>query len=89
MTRIICFETSNYFSNVDMLTSEDIFALLIVCKALYLHIKNISVSGLYNAIKTFASIFLGAEKFASKADTKFLRPECPCTRFMEQWQLTD
>lgn len=49
----------------DMLTSEDISALLIVYKSLYPHIKNISVSGLHNTIKTFASIFLGAEKFGS------------------------
>ena len=57
----------------DMLTSEDISALLIVYKALYPHIKNISVSGLHNTIKKFASIFLGSEKFGSKAETRSLR----------------
>ena len=57
----------------DMLTSENISALLIVYKALYPHIKNISVSGLHNTIKKFASIFLGAEKFGSKAETRSLR----------------
>ena len=46
-------------NKTDMLTSEDISALLIVYKVLYPHIKNISVSGLHNTIKTFASIFLG------------------------------
>ena len=57
----------------DMLTSENISALLIVYKALYPHLKNISVSGLHNTIKKFASILLGAEKFGSKAETRSLR----------------
>lgn len=57
----------------DMLTSEDISALLIVYKALSPHIKNISVSGLHNTIKKFASIFLGAQKFGSKSETRSLR----------------
>ena len=56
----------------DMLTSEDISSLLIVYKALYPHIKNISVSGLHNTIRKFASIFLGSEKFGSKAETRSL-----------------
>lgn len=60
-------------NKTDMLTSEDISALWIVYKVLYPHIKNISVSGLHNTIKTFASIFLGAEKFGSKAETRSLR----------------
>ena len=55
-----------------MLTSEDIAALLIVYDVLYPRERNIEIWDLHFTVKKFSSIFVGAEKFGSKADSRSL-----------------
>ena len=57
----------------DMLTSEDIAALLVVYHALYPGENNIDISDLHFTIKKFSSISVGVEKFGSKAESRSLR----------------
>ena len=56
----------------DMLTSEDIDTILIVYQTLYPG-GNISISDLHFTIKKFTSIFVGTEKFGSRAERRALR----------------
>ena len=57
----------------DLLTSVDIAKLLIVYHALYPEERNIDISDLHFTIKKFSTIFVGAEKFGSKAESRTLR----------------
>ena len=57
----------------DILTSEDIAALLIVYNALYPGEVNIDICDLHFTIKKFSSIFVGAEKFSSSAESRSLK----------------
>ena len=68
----------------DMLTSEDIAALLIVYHALYPG-ENIHISDLHFTIKKFSSIFVGAEKFGSKAECRSLRS----ARLLASWHSSE
>ena len=56
-----------------MLTSEDITALMIVYGVLYPGERNIEICDLHFTVKKFSSIFVGAEKFGSKAESRSLR----------------
>ena len=57
----------------DLLTSVDIAKLLIVYHALYPEERNIDIGDLHFTIKKFSTIFVGAEKFGSKAESRTLR----------------
>jgi len=57
----------------DMLTSEDIAALLIVYDVLYPGERNIEICDLHFTVKKFSSIFVDVEKFGSKAESRSLR----------------
>ena len=57
----------------DLLTSVDIAKLLIVYHALYPGERNIDIGDLHFTIKKFSTIFVGAEKFGSKAESRTLR----------------
>ena len=57
----------------DMLTSEDIAALLIVYDVLYPGERNTDTCDLHFTVKKFSSIFVGAEKFGSQAESRSLR----------------
>ena len=58
---------------VDLLSSEDIVSLLTVYHALYPTARNIDIGDLHFTIKKFSSIFVGAEKFGSKLESRSLR----------------
>ena len=57
----------------DLLTSVDIAKLLIVYHALYPEERNIDIGDLHFTIKKFSTIFVGAERFGSKAESRTLR----------------
>ena len=54
---------------MDMLTSEDITTILTVYQTLYPG-RIIDISDLHFSIKKFSSIFVGAEKFGSRAENR-------------------
>ena len=57
----------------DMLTSENITALMIFYGVLYPGERNIEICDLHFTVEKFSSIFVGAEKFGSKAESRSLR----------------
>lgn len=54
---------------MEMLTSEDISTILIVYQTLYPG-RIIDINDLHFSIKKFSSIFVGAEKFGSRAESR-------------------
>ena len=57
----------------DLLTSVDIAKLLIVYHALYPEERNIDIGDHHFTIKKFSTIFVRAEKFGSKTESRTLR----------------
>lgn len=66
----------------DVLTSEEVAALLLVYQAMYPEEPNITFGDLHITIKKFSSIFVGAEKYGSKAECRSLRS----ARVLASWQ---
>ena len=69
---------------MDMLTSEDITTILIVYQTLYPG-RIIDISDLHFSIKKFSSIFVGAEKFGSRAESRTSRS----ARVLASWNDDD
>ena len=76
-TRVLWYDNTNIrvptCYQTDLLTSTDISSLLLVYHALYPAELNIDIGDLHFTIKKFSSIFVGAEKFGSKAESQSLR----------------
>ena len=73
---MLCHDSANVTApasfKMDMLTSEDITTILIVYQTLYPG-RIIDISDLHFSIKKFSSIFVGANKFGSRAESRTSR----------------
>ena len=57
----------------DMLTSEEVAVLQFVYHVMYPEEMSVSLVDIHVAIKKYSSIFVGAEKYGSKAECRSLR----------------
>ena len=66
----------------DLLKSEYIDGLLVVYRALYPAMRSINIGDLHFTITKFSSIFVGGDKFGSKAESRNLRS----VRILASWR---